>query len=373
MNKLVFTVLLSLVCLSSTLGQSAREREADSLAVIAMKLMDNGEIDRSIALLNESKKLYKKWSYDYEIGLALYMKNDFTGAQKVFEKLVRSNGSDALQYKMLGNTYSRLGDRDKARKMYHKGLKKFPNSGKLYLELGIVEQADENYNAALNYWETGIAKDPHHASNYYWAAKYFTATKEPVWSLLYGEIFLNLEFNTPRADEISALLYKVYNDVYVFESDTSGSFNLTESGHQITITMDQLEEAMKSPEKIKNLIRLPFAGVYSLSIAPGALHYTDKGISLKGLNNLRAGFIDFWMNEENNRQLEYPYVLFPYHAKMMEQGLFVYYNYFLMRHGNIEEYDEFFKENETGFNRFFDWYNLNHLPFDGNLHSRFQM
>jgi len=373
MNKLVVSVLLCFVFLSNLSGQSAREKEADSLAVIAMKLMDEGEIDRSIELLNEAKELFNKWLYDYEIGLALYMKEDFSGAQKLFKRVVRRDGTDPLQYKMLGNTYSVQGNRNKARKTYHQGLKKFPNAGSLYLELGIVERAEENHNKALHFWEKGIAADPYHASNYYWAAKYFSITVEPVWALLYGEIFLNLEFNTARTQEISALLFDVYNDVYEFESDTSGSFHLTESGHQISLTMDQLEEALEAPELLEKLMKLPFEGVYSLAMSPGMLHYSSTGITLEGLHNLRTGFIDFWMFQENNQQEDYPFVLFPFHAKMMEQGLFVYYNYFLLREGNMEEFEAFFNENEFGFQRFFEWYNQNHLPFEDHLHSRLQM
>lgn len=373
MNKLVFTVALCFFFLSNLVAQNAREEKADSLATVAIQMMDDGEIDRSIELLEQSKELFNKWLYDYEIGLALYMKEDYAEAEKIFKKVLRRDGSDPLQYKMLGNTYSVQGNRDKARKTYHKGLKKFPDAGSLYLELGVVERADENHNKALNYWEKGIEVDPFHASNYYWASKYFSATSEQVWALLYGEIFLNLEFNTARSEEISALLYDVYNDVYEAETDTSGNFSLTEAGHQINLTIDQLEKATKSPEMMADLLKLPFEGAYSLAIAPGALHYNSTGINLEGLHNLRTGFIDFWIFQDSDKQEDYPFVLFPYHAQMMEQGLFIYYNYFLMREGNKEEYEAFFKENEIGFNRFFEWYNQNHLPFEGHLHSRLQM
>src|SRR6056297_1495073 len=202
MNKLVLIAALSLFFISNLVGQDTRERQADSLATIAMQLMDEGEIDRSIELLNQSKELFNKWLYDYEIGLALYMNEEYDDAQKIFKKVLRRDGSDPVQYKMLGNTYSVQGDREKAIKTYQKGLKKYPDAGGLYLELGIVERAKENYNKALFYWEKGIEADPFHASNYYWASKYFSATKGKVWSLLYGEIFLNLEFNTARSQEI---------------------------------------------------------------------------------------------------------------------------------------------------------------------------
>lgn len=372
MKQLLFIPLVFGLWTTGAKCQSAAEQEADSLAYIAMSLMDAGEIDEAIEYLEQSKALFNKWLYDYEIGLALYLNEDFKAAQKLFKKVLRKDGTDPLQYKMLGNTYSVLGNRDKARKTYHRGLKKFPNAGNLYLELGVVERADENYNEALHYWEQGIEADPTHASNYYWAAKFFSATDERIWSLLYGEIFLNLEFNTARTEEISALLYEVYNDIHEATSDTSGTFNLTEAGFTITISENDLDN-LDDLDKMERMFAIPFEGEYALTIAPGAVLYDASGISLEGLHQLRTNFIDFWMDEERNKQEKYPFVLFPFHSKLMEQGLFTYYNYFLMRYGNMIEFEAFFEQNELGFQRFFDWYNQHDLLFEDRIHSRLQL
>lgn len=376
MQRFYFAILVCLFLVAKgSMAQSEREMQADSLARMAIALMEDGEPVRAIELLEDAKKLFNKWLYDYEIGLAYYIMEDYPQAEKILRKVQRRDGSDPLQYKMLGNTYSLMGNRDKSRKTYHKGLKKYPNAGSLYLELGIVEKLDANFEQALFYWEQGIAADPTHSSNYYWATKFFNATDERIWALLYGEIFLNLEFNTPRVDEISALLFEVYNDVHETKGDTAQTLNLTQRGFTINLTLDDLKDLKKSSaEEMAKLFRLPFEGVVSLSMAIGSIHYGDDGkIDLEGIHLLRSAFIEHWMLGEDNQQEKYPFVLFPFHARMMEQGLFQYYNYFLLRSGDPETYETFKNDNEAGFFRFFEWYNQNDLPFEENIHSRLLM
>src|SRR5690606_10686824 len=112
----------------------------------------------------------------------------------------------------------------KAIQVYEDGLKKFPLSGKLYLERGTMELKREDLDAALKYYEMGIKVDPNFPSNYYWASRIYSYTTETVWTLIYGELFMNLERNTKRTAEISKLLYDTYVESIQIDSDTS--FNL---------------------------------------------------------------------------------------------------------------------------------------------------
>ena len=101
------------------------------------------------------------------------------------------------------------GQVDKSKEAYERGLQIFPNSGRLYLELGNIHQDD--LNKALQYYEKGVQVDPTHSSNYYWLAKIFcNNTEEEVWGMVYGELFLNLERGSHRTEEISKLLYDTY-------------------------------------------------------------------------------------------------------------------------------------------------------------------
>ena len=59
---------------------------------------------------------------------------------------------------------------------------------------------------AIKWWEKGIEVDPNYSSNYYNACKYYYFTYDKVWSLIYGEIFVNLESYSKRTPEIKNIL-----------------------------------------------------------------------------------------------------------------------------------------------------------------------
>lgn len=358
----LFLVFLTL----SISAQNAAEIKADSLALIGMNLMDEGEIAAAIDYLEQAKGIFPgKSTYDYEIGLAHYKGGAYEAALPVFKSLLKGADTQPLYYQMLGNTYDVLGKRKKAKKVYAQGLEKYPNSGPLYLESGVVAMSEEDYNLARFYWEKGIQADPTHVSNYYWATKFFAGTAEKIWALLYGEIFLNLEFGTQRVDEISGLLFELYNEVYVAESDSTGSFNLTESGFTISVDRLNLEKLQSN-----NFALLPFEGEFAMKYAVTSVVYANGSLDLAGIHRARTIFLEAWMDEEKNSQEKYPFVLFPYQVELMEADYFKLYNYFLFRAGDMESFGAFFQENDLEYDAFFEWYNDHHLDFAKYVHSR---
>lgn len=365
LNRTFYLVFLLLFSFAMN-AQSGAEMKADSLALIGMNLMDEGEIAAAIDYLEQAKVIFPgKATYDYEIGLAHYKGGDYGAALPVFRSLLKGTDSQPLYYQMLGNTYDVLGKRKKAKKVYEEGIEKFPNSGPLYLESGVVAMSEEDYNLARYYWEKGIQVDPTHPSNYYWATKFFASTSEKVWALLYGEIFLNLEFGTERVDEISGLLFELYNEVYVVESDTSGSFDLTKSGFTISVDRLNLETLQAN-----NFALLPFEGEFATKYAVTAIVYSGGPLDLEGVHQARTVFLQAWMDEEKNSQEKYPFVLFPYQAELIETDNFQLYNYFLFRAGDMESFGAFYQENDLEYDAFFEWYNEHNLDFTNYNHSR---
>jgi tetratricopeptide (TPR) repeat protein len=358
-------VLFLLISLSIN-AQSSAELKADSLALIGMDLMDEGEIAKAIDYLEQAKVIFPgKSTYDYEIGLAHYKGGAYDAALPVFRSLLKGADSQSLYYQMLGNTYDVLGKRKKAKKVYEEGLEKFPNSGPLYLESGVVAMSEEDYNLARYYWEKGIQADPTHASNYYWATKFFAGTSEKIWALLYGEIFLNLEFGTKRVDEISGLLFELYNEIYVAESDTSGSFDLTKTGFNISVDRLNLETLQAN-----NFALLPFEGEFAMKYAMTVTVYSGGALDLEGIHEARTVFLQAWMDEEKNSQEKYPFVLFSYQAKLVEADYFRLYNYFLFKAGDMESFIAFYQEHDLEYDAFFEWYNEHNLDFANNNHAR---
>lgn len=358
--------LLLLLCglLVLTTPSFAQEAEADSLVTEAINLMDQGEYAASIEKLEAAKKLFPgKSLYDYEIGLAHYKSGDYQAAKKVYEKLVKKYGDDPLQYKMLGNTYDVLGEPEKAIETYEKGLETYPDSGPIYLELGIVYAGQNDYSKAVDAWETGIRRDPGHASNYFYAAQIFAQTKEKIWGILYGELFLNLEFNTTRTQKISSLLYDLYNNLYEAETDTSGQFNLTEVGFTIVMDDDLLKK-MESGEQ--NLKLLPFEGEFAMKYAlTSTIYQLEVQPSIARLTKIRAAFLDIWFDAEDDSSVHYDHALLSYLKSVQEQGFLDCYDMLLFQHGSPGEIGQFYEAHAERFEAFLQWYQAHDLELEG--------
>src|SRR5215218_336700 len=107
-------------------------------------------------------------------------------------------------------------------KVYRKGLKKFPESGPLYNDLGELQWSQQDYDA-IKQWEKGIETDPSYSKNYYNAARFYFMSTDKVWSILYGEIFLNMEPMSARAPEIKQLLMDSYKKLFTDTDLEQGS------------------------------------------------------------------------------------------------------------------------------------------------------
>lgn len=318
----------------------------------AIHLMDRGSFEEAISLLKKAEKLDPdKMAYPYEIAYAKYVQKDYNGAIKILDKLTSHKEVNDQVYQLLGNAYDLAGKPEKAMKIYAQGREVFPNSGKLYLEPGIISYYAKKYEEAIDFWEQGIKAEPNYSSNYYWLAKIFVHSKERVWMLIYGELFINLERGTKRTEEISKLLYENYQKTYTQESDSSGEFHLTEKGF-IIIAKDK-----KDIKAVKKGI-LPFEGSF-------AMDYSLAAILFMGVNDLpkmyetRRNFITNWFAKKHAKQ--YPHPLFIFHKKMKKLGFFEAYTYWMLAPGNTAEFLEWKEGHEADYEAFIEWYEPNPL------------
>ncbi len=88
MERKKISVVFCLVLIFLPFGLSAQRGEAKvkayDNAVEAVSLMDNGKVDESIALLEESCQLDpKNPDYPYELGYAYYLKEDYEKAVSI--------------------------------------------------------------------------------------------------------------------------------------------------------------------------------------------------------------------------------------------------------------------------------------------------
>ena len=134
----------------------------------AIGLMDSGKPKDAIKIFDNLCKKYKdNYILEYERLYAYYLAGDFKRIVKDGPKLYKHPESEPQLYQLVGNAQDVLGDPEAAVKTYDEGLKRFPNSGYLYLEKGNIHMMHQRYNEAVECYMRGVEVQPDFASNYY--------------------------------------------------------------------------------------------------------------------------------------------------------------------------------------------------------------
>ena len=87
----IFTVILFVSFGLNSFGQAKDDKvKAYDIAIEAIKIMDNGEIDKSIEMLKEAQKLdSENYNYPYEIGYAYFLQKDYKNAIKTIKEVIK--------------------------------------------------------------------------------------------------------------------------------------------------------------------------------------------------------------------------------------------------------------------------------------------
>lgn len=312
---LLFTFLYSSIALIAQDDVKAMHENAKSF-------MRSGDFDNAILVLTRAiQRDDKDLELQKDLVMSYYLKRDYVKALAGVEALLKRTDADVMCYQMAGNVYKALEELKECEKVYKAGLKKFPRSGPLYSEYGELLWSTKNF-AAIEQWEKGIQADPAYGGNYYNAALYYFYTKDKVWSLLYGEIFVNMESLSERGASMKKLLLQGYKEKLFADVDI-----------------------MKGEEKNKS----EFAKAFLQTIGKQS-SIASKGISAQTLSMIRTRFILDWYQTHATK---YPFRLFDYQRQLLQEGMFEAYNEWLF--GTVENlaaYENWTKTNAEQFAAF---------------------
>jgi tetratricopeptide (TPR) repeat protein len=287
MKKGLFVLGFFLFCLTCFAQQS------DSLQRIAKQYMRNGDYPNAIIVLsNALKKDPDNLEMLKDLTFTYYLQRNYSAAVESGRKLIDRKDADEQCYQILGMAYKAIDEKKEADKMYRQGIKKFPSSGELYNEYGEMLWVKQDAEA-IRFWEKGIEVDPNYSSNYYNASKFYYLTYDKVWSLIYGEMFINLESYSRRTPEIKELLVEAYKKLFT-----------------------DLKTPKSTPDK--NL----FASAY-LSVMNDQSATVTLGVTPESLSILRSKFLLEWFEKYGDR---YPFRLFEYQRQLLKEGMFEAYN-----------------------------------------------
>lgn len=318
MKKLFF-----LACMV-TLGVFTASAQDDlkTLQQTARTFMMEGDFDNAILVLNRALQQDKN-NLDLQKDLiqCFYFKRDFEKAVDGVKAIIDRSDADVMTFQIAGNVYKALEQAKEADKAYRQGLKKFPKSGPLYSEYGELLWERNDYGA-INQWEKGIEVDPGFGGNYYNAALFYFYTKDKVWSIVYGEIFVNMESLTERGAAMKDLLLKGYKEKLFADPDL-----------------------LKGVENNKSAFAKAFLECMNKQSSLAA-----KGITTESLMMIRTRFILEWFDKYAAR---FPYKLFDYQQQLLREGMFEAYNQWLF--GTVENlaaYDTWTRVHTDEYNSF---------------------
>ncbi len=179
----------------------------------AIHFMDNGMLDTGIDLMKDLDKIHPNNRYVvYEIVYGYITKQDYDSAYQWAKKLMALNDRDADSFFIAGNAYDFSGHRAEAIKLYEEGLKKFPQSGRLWVEKGNMAYMTKDYDEAARCYEESVERDPRYGAAYYRLAWLFSQTDDPVWAVMYAQMCELEEDKTDRVLEMGRLIYALYRD-----------------------------------------------------------------------------------------------------------------------------------------------------------------
>jgi tetratricopeptide (TPR) repeat protein len=286
----------------------------------AKAFMQSGDYSNATLVLTRAlQENSNQPSISKDLALCYLFQRDYNKSLETIKPLLDNPNSDDQCYQIAGQVYKALDQPKEIEKLYRKGLKKFPESGPLYAEMGAFLWGSK-IEEAITYWEKGIRLDPAYSKNYYHAAKYYSAGSNKIWCIIYAEIFVNSEPAGALTLEIKDILLDSYKKLFT----------------AIPLEADARE---------KN----PFVLRYYQAIKPQN-SLASQGIDLASLSMIRTRFILEW-NRMNENPM--PFKLFDYHTQLLREGLFEAYQQWLFGPStNLTDFQQWTSTNQEVYQQF---------------------
>jgi len=286
-------ILLAIIFFSLTGVVIAQQEDIDQLHENAKAFMQQGDYGNATLILTRALQQDKQnLEIAKDLSMSYFLQKEDQKALDVIKPFIDNCNADDQAYQITGTIYRRLGQEKEADKNYKDALKKFPNSGGLYNDYGelLFKNRDPE---AIKMWEKGIQADPSFGYNYYNASKYYYYNRNYIWSLLYGETFINIESFTSRTAEIKDLLLSAYKRLFA------------------------------DPDLLKNAKDKSAFEIAFLTCMNKQNDVVIRGINPETLTMIRTRFILDW---NRNYAQKFPFKLFQLQEQLLEEGLFPAYN-----------------------------------------------
>jgi tetratricopeptide (TPR) repeat protein len=282
-----------------------------------------------------------------DLAQAYILLGQYDKAHEALDPLFDLGTADESAYRLAASAYDAQKEGKKSKAILRRGLQKYPGSGLLYKELGTAYENEADIETALSTWLEGIEKAPSYHVNYYEAAHAYVYSRKLIWCILYAEIFVNLERQTPRANESRKMLLAAYKRFF-FPTAADEAAAKEDKGNRD-----------KEPSTFEEAV---------IATLRKNLPVVSDGVTTENLTMLRTRFILDWKREWAQK---YPFALFQHHDAMLRASHFDAYNQFLFgRVENAQAHDAWTKFHPAAMSAYESWAGANPLkPGDGGFYN----
>lgn len=303
----------------------------------AKLLMSQEKYDEAIQLLDSTAKIYpSNYIFQYERAVAFFFQKRIRTSAFILDSLLKVGFEDPKIYQTLGNCYNMYGEPEKADSLFTSAIAKFPNSSMLHSELAYIKISLGYKEDAVILWEKGIFIDPTLFDNYYPLTRIYSELDAKFWSVIYGEIFLNLSQNEDKSKDISLTTFNTYFETFG-TPDSSGFHPF------FTRIFSNFNDSLDVPIEIafQKTMR------YALNAISKRHKYEN---TLEFLHLVRDKFVEYWQISDYNNMFKNP--LFDFWIDLRNKGIFKVYNYMMFKEGNEEEFKKFINSNKKQVSEF---------------------
>lgn len=294
------------------------QENIDSLHANASKFIMKGDAENALMILNRAKKAEPNNPETQKlIAFTYYNQRDFASAIPYANAIAANPQANFQQIQMAGLVYKAIAMYKEAETLYKNAMFRFPDNGVLLSEYGELMFLKKEDNKAIKLWEEGIKADPNIASNYYFASKYYSATADLLWAVIYAEQFVNIESFSERTAEIKAQLLRDYKKLFQ-------------------------NPVINNKANYSDFSKAVLSTLFNYS------NFTNNGVTAETLNIIRQSFIKEW---NAKYAAAYPFRLFDYYTEMLKAQCFEAYNYWLFSE-NAQALRSWAVSNKEQFNNF---------------------
>ena len=142
---------------------SVNAHAQDNSDETAKSFIRQGDYSNAVLVLNKAmEKDRDNIELKKDLAFAYYLQRDFSKSIDIVKPLSETTAADVQTYQMLGMNYKAIEERKEAERMYRAALKRFPESGALYNELGEVVWSKQDFSEAIKLWQKGMQIDPNY-------------------------------------------------------------------------------------------------------------------------------------------------------------------------------------------------------------------